>query len=70
MNFDLVDERGACRILGGEASPISRASLWRGISSGRYPKPIKVAQSSNRWLRSELVEVVKQAAAMRDGEAV
>lgn len=66
VNVDLVDETAARGILGGVTAPISRATLWRGVKAGRYPKPLKVGPSSNRWRRDELVAVVEKAAAARD----
>lgn len=66
---DLVDEAAACRIIGGEITPIHRSTLWRGINTGRYPKPLKIGPSTNRWRVSELVGVLERAAAARDGEA-
>ena len=63
--LDLVDESTACELIGGRNSPISRATLWRGIRSGRYPQPLKIGAGSNRWRSSELVAVVEAAAAAR-----
>jgi predicted DNA-binding transcriptional regulator AlpA len=65
---ELVVESTACRIIGGSNTPIHRSTLWRGIQAGRYPKPIKVGPSSNRWRVGELRAIVDQAAAAR-GEA-
>lgn len=62
---DLVDERRACAILGGDETPIHRATLWRGIKAGRYPAPIKVGAAMNRWLTPELLGVRESAAAKR-----
>jgi predicted DNA-binding transcriptional regulator AlpA len=67
---DLADEATACRILGGEDTPIHRSTLWRGINAGRYPKPLKVGPSSNRWFVRELLAVHDRAAAARNVEAV
>jgi predicted DNA-binding transcriptional regulator AlpA len=63
---DLVDEIIACRILGGEANPIHRSTLWRGIKSGRFPKPIKIGPATNRWSAAELTAVVERAIAARE----
>lgn len=63
---DLVNEVAARSIIGGVNTPISRATLWRGVKSGRYPKPLKVGPSSNRWKRDELVAVVEAAAVARE----
>lgn len=65
---DLVDEDGACRILGGEAHPIHRSTLWRGVREGRYPKPIKISGALVRWKAIELIAVIERAAAAREGE--
>jgi predicted DNA-binding transcriptional regulator AlpA len=67
LSSDLVDETIACRLIGGEISPIHRSTLWRGVKSGRYPKPIKVGLGTNRWRASELIAVVERAAAARPG---
>lgn len=63
---DLVDEGSARAIIGGAGTPISRATLWRGVKSGRYPKPLKVGPASNRWRRDELIAVIEKAAAARE----
>jgi predicted DNA-binding transcriptional regulator AlpA len=63
---ELVDEAHACRILGGETSPIHRSSLWRGINAGRFPKPLKIGQGTNRWRRDELVAFLDHLMAARD----
>ena len=59
---ELVDEAMACRIIGGDETPIHRSTLWRGIGAGRYPKPLKVGPGTNRWRVSELVAVLEKAA--------
>jgi len=58
----LVDEAEACAIIGGRKTPIHRSTFWRGIDSGRYPRPLKVAPNSNRWDRRKLTRVVENAA--------
>ncbi|MEI9409345.1 hypothetical protein [Mesorhizobium salmacidum] len=63
---DLADEACACSIIGGKNSPIHRSTLWRGISAGRYPKPLKVGPNTNRWRRVELVACLEKAAAERE----
>jgi predicted DNA-binding transcriptional regulator AlpA len=49
---DLLDRDATCRFFGG-TRPINPATLYRGISKGRYPEPVKVGPGSSRWLRSE-----------------
>lgn len=62
---DLVDADDACAILGGRKSPIHVATLYRGVKSGRYPPPIKVAPNTNRWKVGELNAALKRLAAER-----
>lgn len=54
MNMDdpieLIDRDETCRELG----RISQATLYRGVSSGRYPRPIKVGPNTVRWVRHEI----------------
>ena len=63
---ELVDETTACQIIGGANTPIHRATLWRGIKAGRYPRPLKVGPGTNRWREAELVAVLEKAAAERE----
>jgi hypothetical protein len=51
--FTLLDKEGACRFFGGANSPLDPATLYRGIKSGKYPKPIKIGPGTSRWLLSE-----------------
>ncbi|MER9225785.1 hypothetical protein NKI39_09020 [Mesorhizobium sp. M0664] len=69
FSTDLVDEAGACRLIGGENAPIHRSSLWRGINSGRFPEPLKIGPATNRWRVSELIAVLEKASAERAGPA-
>lgn len=34
--------------------PVSRATLYRWISQGRFPEPIKLGPRCSAWLRAEL----------------
>jgi predicted DNA-binding transcriptional regulator AlpA len=63
-NNELLDERATCAFYGG-VRPIHRATLMRGVRSGRIPKPIKVTPNSNRWRRSELQETLERSIAAR-----
>jgi len=58
--FDLIDARECCGIVGGSQNPISRATLYRGIRAGIYPKPIHVAPNVARWLRTELIGALRK----------
>jgi predicted DNA-binding transcriptional regulator AlpA len=65
---DLVDVTVACRILGG-TTPIHRATLFRGVKSGRFSPPIKIGAKSARWRRSELLADIERLAAQREEAA-
>ena len=58
----LVNEAEACAMIGGRKAPIHRSTFWRGIDSGRYPRPVKVGPNTNRWDRRKLARVVESAA--------
>jgi predicted DNA-binding transcriptional regulator AlpA len=51
---DLLDAEATCRFFGGDANPIDRSTLYRGIQKGIYPKPVKIAAQAVRWLAPEL----------------
>ena len=64
-NDYLLDARAACQLIGG-SRPINPATLWRGVKSGIYHKPIKVSPNANRWKRSEILEAIESRAAARE----
>jgi len=64
-NSDLINEAAVCRLIGGTETPIHKATLWRGINAGRYPKPIKVGPSINRWRASEVLAMLDHMAQAR-----
>ena len=39
--------------------PISRASWWRGVKSGRYPAPIKISERITCWRLSDVMKLVE-----------
>jgi predicted DNA-binding transcriptional regulator AlpA len=49
---ELLDRAEVCRYFGG-SRPLNASTLYRGISAGRYPRPLKVGPGSSRWLRCE-----------------
>jgi predicted DNA-binding transcriptional regulator AlpA len=61
----LLDRDAVCAFFGG-TRPIDAATLYRGASNGRYPRPVKVGPGSSRWLRSECEAALQ---AMVDGRA-
>jgi predicted DNA-binding transcriptional regulator AlpA len=52
MQVELLDRNAACEFFGG-TRPLHPATLYRGVRTGRYPKPIHVGPGSSRWLRDE-----------------
>jgi predicted DNA-binding transcriptional regulator AlpA len=68
VDDDLLDVKAACRFIGG-SKPIDPATLWRGVKSGRYSKPINIGAQSVRWLRSELAADRARMIAERDSES-
>jgi hypothetical protein len=51
---DLVPAVTACRILGGDQSPINHSTLWRWVRAGRV-RPRKVGPRTVRYSRRELL---------------
>ena len=58
---DWADKTESCAIL----FNISESSLWRGVKSGKYPKPIKLSKFVVRWSRAELRACVEKILAER-----
>ena len=48
--IELIDRDETCRELG----RISPATLYRGVTSGRYPRPINVGPNTVRWILTEV----------------
>jgi predicted DNA-binding transcriptional regulator AlpA len=65
-NDELLDVDEACRFIGG-TRPINPATLWRGVKSGRYSRPINISPQLVRWRRSELQADIDRMIAERDG---
>lgn len=64
---DLVPSDVACRLIGGRLSPIDPSTLYRGVQAGRYPKPLKVGPSTNRWSVGELRACLRNISGQRTG---
>ena len=47
----------------------SRAQLWRLWTTGKFPKPVKLSQSRNAWVASEVDDWIAARVAERDGAA-
>lgn len=69
QDFELIDLGEACRLIGGANRPINAATLYRGISAGRFPKPVKIGAGSSRWIKSEVLASLLVLTAQRDEKA-
>jgi predicted DNA-binding transcriptional regulator AlpA len=65
---ELMTQAATCAFFGGDR-PIHYSTLYRGIATGRYPKPIRVGPNTSRWLRSECRAALKDLISKRDGAA-
>jgi predicted DNA-binding transcriptional regulator AlpA len=61
----LLTAREVCQMLGGTDRPINTATLYRGIATGRFPRPLRISPNIARWIRAEIEAVVRKAAADR-----
>lgn len=62
---DLIDIKAVCRMLGG-SRPVNPATVYRQVTAGTFPRPIKISPSSSRWFRSEIMAAIAERAAARD----
>jgi hypothetical protein len=54
-NDDLITINAACRLAGGDDSPIHPSTLWRWVRAGRISPPLKPGPGTVRFRRSVLV---------------
>jgi predicted DNA-binding transcriptional regulator AlpA len=40
--------------------PIGRSSWWRGCSTGRFPKPVKLGPRTTVWRAEDIAALVKR----------
>lgn len=59
----LLSDFSAAALMG-----VSRATLWRRVAAGEFPRPVKLG-GRTLWRRDELLAVVEWATAERDGRA-
>lgn len=65
--LDLIDIDEVCRIVGG-SKPVNRATIYRGITAGRWPKPLRVGPNVSRWVKAEWLAII-EARLVERGEA-
>ena len=66
----LVREHSGAALLLNDATAadwlgISRATFWRRVKDGTFPKPIRIG-GATRWRRDELLAALDRASAKRD----
>jgi hypothetical protein len=64
---EFVTIRQACRIIGGDEDPIHPSTYYRGVKSGRYPRPTKVAPNVSRVLKRRLRAALARLITANDG---
>lgn len=53
-----------------KATGLPQSTLYRLISEGRFPAPIKVGERASAWLESEVAAWIASRVADRDAKAV
>jgi len=59
----LWDRATTCEFFGG----INVSTLYRGVHSGRYPRPVNVSNNAVRWLADECEAALERMIGERDG---
>jgi predicted site-specific integrase-resolvase len=52
---DLITTVAACRVAGGDESPVNPSTLWRWVKAGRISPPIKVGPGTARFSKRKLL---------------
>lgn len=52
---DLITVGAACRLAGGDETPIHPSTLWRWVKAGRISPPVKLGRNTARYRRSVLL---------------
>lgn len=50
--------------------PVSRASWYRGVVDGLYPKPLKIGRRATAWRESEINELIKGFEQKREDDMI
>jgi predicted DNA-binding transcriptional regulator AlpA len=61
----LIHESVVRARVGGEKTPISKATMYRAIAEGRLPKPVHPTANTSRWIEAEVDEAIANAARAR-----
>jgi prophage regulatory protein len=39
--------------------PVGKTSWWKGVKSGRYPKPVKLSERCTAWRAEDIRDLIK-----------
>lgn len=45
------------------ALSVSKSTVWRWVSEGRFPQPVRLAGKCTRWRKADVAQFVNEAAA-------
>jgi predicted DNA-binding transcriptional regulator AlpA len=63
--IEFLDRPAVLKFFGG-SRPLHVSTLYRGMHSGLYPRPVKVSGNSVRWVKSECEAAAERMIAARD----
>ena len=49
-----------------ELTPLSRATIYRLIKEGKFPKQIKLSERSSGWIEQEVIDYINNCIQKRD----
>jgi predicted DNA-binding transcriptional regulator AlpA len=64
-SVELLDRQAVLEFFGG-TKPLHPSTLYRGVASGIYPKPINTSGNTVRWLADECRAALQRMIAARD----
>jgi predicted DNA-binding transcriptional regulator AlpA len=66
VELELLTQRDVLKFFGGSSRPIHVSTLYRGVASGIYPRPINIAPNAVRWIASECRAAQQRMVTARD----
>jgi predicted DNA-binding transcriptional regulator AlpA len=63
--IEFLDRPAVLKFFGG-SRPLHVSTLYRGMHSGLYPRPVNVSGNSVRWVKSECEDAAQRMIAARD----
>ena len=66
QQVELWDRQTVLAFYGG-TKPINVSTLYKGMASGRYPKPVNVGPNTVRWIAGECRTTLHRMVSERDG---